>query len=686
MNKHLFINRDISWLSFNARVLQEAADPQVPIIERIKFLGIYSNNLDEFFRVRIATIKRLTKIGTKAKRMLAGEDPNKLLQKIQEIIIEQQETFEETYATILKELELHGIFLLNEKQLSPVHQTYVKEYFKSNVLPTLVPIMISEAPVFPYLRDRAIYLYITLNKKKKDKKPQYALIEIPTDVLSRFLVLPKDNKYIILLDDVIRFCLDDIFNRFEYDTINAYVIKLTRDAELDIEQDVTKSLVKKIAESIKRRKKGQAVRLVYDESMPKEMLTFLLGKLKFGKEDLPIPGGRYHNFVDFINFPNIGKSELKYKSLPPLEHPSFNPKESVFTMIKQKDILLNFPYQSYHYLIDLLREASIDPRVKSIHITLYRAAKNSNIVNTLINAAKNGKNVTAVVELQARFDEEANIRWANKMQDEGIKVIYGVQGLKVHSKLFLISRMEDNKLVKYTHVGTGNFNEDTARLYTDMSLLTCDKRITKEVESIFQFYNNNYKTGTYKNLAVSPFNMRKKFITLINKEIEFAQKGKHSQIILKMNSLVDEEMIQKLYEASNAGVQIKLIIRSICSLITGVKGMSENIQAISIVDRLLEHSRVFIFSHDGNEKIFISSADWMLRNLDFRSEVAIPIYDRENRAEIKNIINILWNDNTKARVLNKQQDNQFRSSYGKSRVRSQEDVYKFLRGSAPKVI
>ncbi len=682
----MFINRDISWLSFNARVLQEAADPQVPIIERIKFLGIYSNNLDEFFRVRVATLKRLTKIGTKAKRMLAGEDPVKLLQRIQQIIIEQQETFEETYANILKELELHGIFLLNENQLSAAHQLYVKEYFKNNVLPTLVPIMISNAPVFPYLRDRAIYLYISLTKKKKDKKPQYALIEIPTDVLSRFLVLPKDNKYIILLDDVIRFCLDDIFSRFDYDSIEAYVIKLTRDAELDIEQDVTKSLVKKISESIKRRKKGQAVRLVYDESMPKEMLNFLLSKLKFGKEDLPIPGGRYHNFVDFINFPNIGKSELKYKPLVPLEHPSLNPKESIFTLIRQKDILLKFPFQSYHYLIDLLREASIDPRVKTIHVTLYRAAKNSNIVNTLINAAKNGKSVTAVVELQARFDEEANIRWANKMQDEGVKVIYGVQGLKVHSKLFLISRLEDNKLYKYAHIGTGNFNEDTARLYTDMSLLTCDKRVTSEVEKVFQFYINNYKTGTYKHLAVSPFNMRKKFVSLINKEIEFAQKGKPAQIVLKMNSLVDEEMIQKLYEASNAGVEIKLIVRSICSLICGVKGMSENIQAISIVDRLLEHSRIFIFSHDGNEKIFISSADWMLRNLDFRSEVAVPIYDKDVKEELKSMINIMWNDNTKARMLNKLQDNQFKSSYGKSRIRAQEDVYKFLRSNNAKSI
>jgi polyphosphate kinase len=680
MSKLLFINRDISWLSFNARVLQEAADPSVPIIERIKFLGIYSNNLDEFFRVRIATIKRLSKIGAKAKKMLLGEDPVKLLQKIQDIIIEQQDIFEETYATILKELELHGIFLLNEKQLSPAQQLYIKDFFRKKVLPTLVPIMISSVPVFPYLRDRAIYLFVSLNQKKKGSKAQYVLIEIPTDVLSRFIVLPKDNKYIILLDDVIRFCLDDIFNRFEYDFIDAFVIKVTRDAELDIEQDVTKSWVKKIAESIKRRKKGQPVRLVYDESMPKEMLSFLVAKLKFSKEDLPIPGGRYHNFVDFINFPNIGKSELRYKQFAQIEHPAFDPAYSIFSLINRRDILLYFPYHSYHYIIDLLREASIDPKVKTIQITLYRAAKNSNIVNTLINAAKNGKQVTAVVELQARFDEEANIRWANKLQDEGVKVIYGVQGLKVHSKLFIITRQEEKKINRYAHIGTGNFNEDTARLYTDISLLTSDKKITTEVERVFQFYNNNYKTGTYKHLFVSPFNMRKKYLQLIQKEIEFASKGKPAFIMLKMNSLVDEEMIAKLYEASNAGVQIKLIIRSICSLVCGVKGMSENIQAISIVDRLLEHSRIFIFHNGGNEKIYISSADWMLRNLDFRSEVAVPVNDQQNKEEIKKLMEIMWNDNTKARVLNKQQDNQFRSSFDKSKLRSQDDVYKFLKG------
>jgi polyphosphate kinase len=678
-DKPRVINRDISWLSFNARVLQEANDPAVPLLERIKFLGIYSSNLDEFFRVRIATIKRLLKYKEKAKKLLQGSDPENLLEKIQKIIIEQQDGFEEIYNNILKELELHGIFIINEKQLSSEQSTYVRDYFHAKVLPALVPIMVESTPVFPSLKDRSIYLFIQLVNRKNNRKNQYSLIEIPTEAVSRFLVLPKENKYIILLDDVIRHCLDDIFFQFEYDVANAYTVKVTRDAELDIEQDVTKSIVKKVAESVKRRKKGEAVRLVYDELMPKEVLSYLIRKLNFRKVDLPIPGGRYHNFIDFINFPYIGKSELKYKALPPQQHPLLKPKESLFKIIRGQDILLNFPFQSFHHLIDLLREASIDPKVKTIKITLYRAAKNSNLLNVLINAVKNGKEVTVVVELQARFDEEANIRWSNKLQEEGVRIIYGVQGLKVHSKLFLISRVEAGKTINYAHIGTGNFNEDTARVYTDISLLTADKNITDDIEKIFNFYADNYKTGNYKSLVVSPFFMRKKFLKLIDNEIEFAKAKKPASIFLKMNSIVDEELIEKLYEASNAGVQIKLVIRGICSVITGVKGMSHNIHAISVVDKFLEHSRVFMFHHNGEEKIFISSADWMQRNLDFRSEVAVPILSKNLKEQVIKMMDVIWNDNTKARVLNAVQDNQYRSSYGLAKVRSQDDVYKFLR-------
>lgn len=674
----LLINRDISWLSFNGRVLQEANDPQVPLIERIRFLGIFSSNRDEFFRVRIATIKRMIPLGNKAKKIL-GEEPEKLLIKIQNIIYQQQENFDDIYQNILKELELHGIFIINEKQLTTEQGVFVRDYFRTQVLPTLVPIMVDYTPVFPPLKDRSIYLFIELKKRGEAKKNKYALIEIPTDKIARFIVLPKDNKYIILLDDVIRYCLDDIFFQFNYDSIESFAIKITRDAELDIEYDVTKSLVKKVAESIKRRKKGQPVRLEVDENILQEMLSFLIKRIKLRKQDEPILGGRYHNFIDFINFPVIGKSDLKYKFPPALPHRDLKPHTSIFKVIREKDILLNFPYQSYHYIIDLLREASIDPRVKSIQITLYRAAKNSNILNALINAIRNGKTVTVVVELQARFDEEANIKWSNRLQEEGARIIYGVQGLKVHTKLFLISRIENGKTIHYAHIGTGNFNEDTARLYCDTSLLTCDKRITNDIVNIFNFYNNNYKTSRYKHLVVSPFFMQKKFLGLIQNEIENVRMGKEAFIFLKMNSLVDQELIEKLYEASSAGVKIRLIIRSICSLVTGIEGMSENIEAISIVDKYLEHGRIFVFHSGGDEKYFISSADWMQRNLEFRSEVAVPVYDKNIQKELKEILEIQWRDNTKARIINKDQDNSYRNGESKNKNRCQDDIYKYLK-------
>src|SRR6185436_16134098 len=598
MNKEplMLINREISWLSFNERVLQEANDPAVPLIERMRFLGIFSSNRDEFFRVRVATLRRMQKIGSKVKNIL-GEDPKMLLNKILLKTSEQQDRFEGAYQTILKELELHNIFMINEKQLTEDQGQFVREYFHEHVFPALVPIMLDQAPQFPWLKDRAIYLAIKLNRI--DKKNKYALVEIPTDKISRFLVLPKENKYIMLLDDVIRYCLRDIFYSFNFETAEAYTIKLTRDAELDIEQDVSKSLVKKISESIKRRKKGDPVRLEYDETIAPDILKFITKRLRFLRDENTVSGGRYHNFIDFINFPNIGKSELKYKFPPALSHPDLKKDHSILKVIRRKDILLTYPYQSFHHIIDVLREASIDPKVKSISITLYRVARNSNIVNALINAVKNGKQVTAVVELQARFDEERNIYWSNRLQEEGAKVIYGVPGLKVHTKLFLITREENGHNHYYAHLGTGNFNEDTAKVYCDHSLLTYDKRITQDVAQIFNFYTDNYKTGHYNYLLVAPFFMRKKLVSLIEKEIKHAREGKEAWIFLKMNSLVDEELVSKIYEASRCGVKVRLIIRGICALVPGVAGISENIEAISIVDKYLEHSRVFIFCNKG---------------------------------------------------------------------------------------
>lgn len=676
----VLINRELSWLAFNDRVLQEAEDKTVPLIERLKFLGIYSNNRDEFFRVRVATLKRVVKHQKKAEELM-GENPVRLLEKIKQAVIAQQDKFEHIYQVIIRELNKQNISIINEKQLSPAQGNFVKEYFREKVKGSLFPIMLDSPSPFPYLKDRLGYLIIKLGRKDSSKKNKYAIIEVPTDTISRFVVLPKekDKNYILLLDDVIRYCLDDIFQNFDHDYIESYNIKLTRDAEIDIDTDLSKSFVEKISKGLKARKTGQPVRLVYDSEIAPDMLDFIMKKIKLGKDDNPIPGGRYHNFKDFISFPNIGHPDLSYKKNIPLKHPDLKDQSSIIKVIKKKDVLLTYPYQSFDHIIDLLREASIDPKVQSIRITLYRVAKNSNIVKALINALKNGKQVTAVIELQARFDEEANIYWSGKLQEEGAKVIYGVPGLKVHSKLFLITRKESGKINHYAHIGTGNFNGDTSKVYTDQTLLTSNKIITEEIEKVFDFYLDNFKGGIYKHLLVSPFFMRKRLVQLINKEIQNAKANKPASIILKLNNLVDDEMIRKLYEASAEGVKIKLIVRGICSLVAGVSGLSENIEAISIVDKYLEHSRVFIFHNNGDEKYFISSADWMTRNLDHRSEVAVPIYDKEIQQQLKKIINILWSDNTKVRILGSTQNNSYRKSNSKVKIRAQEEIYTLLK-------
>ena len=675
------INRDLSWLSFNARVLQEAEDPAVPLIERIRFLGIFSNNRDEFFRVRVATIRRMVKWPHKGKQMF-GEFPDVLLEKIQRIVIKQQKKFEKIYESILAELKKENIFLVNEKQLSESHQQFVRNYFHAEVYPFLVPIMLESAPKFPYLKDKSTYLIIKIIQSIREKKGKYALIELPTDVVSRFLVLPAEDqqRMIILLDDVIRFCLDDIFSVFTYEKIESYTVKITRDAELDLDSDISKSLMEKISRSVKMRKKGAPVRLAYDEKIPDDLLNFMLKKINMNKSDYLIPGGRYHNFRDFMSFPDLGKKNLRYNIPAPADHPDLKGQKSIFKIIRQRDVLLAYPYQSFHHVIDLLREASIDPKVDSIKITLYRAAHNSGIVNALINAVKNGKQVTAVVELQARFDEEANMAFASKLQEEGAQVIFGVPGLKVHSKLFLISRKEDGKTVHYAHLGTGNFNEQTARIYCDHSLLTSNKKITGEVVKLFSFYRDNFKTGTYKHLLVSPFNMRKRFLQLVSQEIKNARSGKQAYMYVKMNSLVDTEMIRKLYHASEAGVKVKMIVRGICSLVTELKGHSDNIEVISIVDKFLEHSRIFVFANNGDEKYFISSADWMYRNLDHRSEVAIPVYDKELQKHLMTYLQIQLHDNTKARIINGEQNNEYRKRSNGAVMRSQDDISRWLNG------
>jgi polyphosphate kinase len=677
-----YINREISWLSFNERVLQEASDSSTPLIERLKFLGIFSNNRDEFYRVRVATINRLSKLGKKAIAVY-GDDPKELLQKLQKQVIAQQQKFEAIYQELLHELAKENVFIINEKQLSHNQQQFVKDYFHNEVVSTLFPIMVDENKAFPYMKDKSGYLFIRLISDRAKQKNKYALIEIPSKSTTRFVILPqeKNKKYIILLDDVIRFNVNEIFSVLGYHAKETINIKLTRDAELDIDQDVSKSMLEKISKSVKDRKKGLPVRFVYDSTMSSEMLSFIMKKLGMAKKDNAIPGGRYHNFKDFIRFPNIGDKKLVYNHPQPISHKYLdNINTSILSVIKEKDVLLHYPYHTFDHIITLLREASLDPTVDSIKITFYRVADSSKIANALINAIKNGKKVTVLVELQARFDEENNIYWANKLQEEGATVIYGVPGLKVHSKLFLITTRVVGKEIKYAHIGTGNFNEKTARSYTDFSLLTADKNITEEISRMFDFYTNNFNTGVYKHLAVAPFYMRSTFVSLIDKEIENAKAKKKAYLILKMNSLVDKEMIKKLYEASQAGVQITLIVRGICSLVTEIEGFSDNIKAYSIVDKYLEHARVFIFGNNDDEKIYITSADWMSRNLDSRSEVAVPIYDTEVKKQIKDIIRIQLSGNTKVRILDRLQQNIYKKpKAGERKVRVQDEVYNYLK-------
>lgn len=682
-SKNQNVNREISWLSFNARVLQEAADPSTPLIERLRFLGIFSSNLDEFFRVRVGSLKRMITAGVKAKAAFGGS-PKKILKEIHDIVLVQRARFDYIFPEVYKELGKKQIFVINEKDLTADQADFVRSYFRREVRPRLVPIMLDSQIEFPYLRNQVIYLAIHLSKKDDPKSTRYALIEVPADILPRFIALPETGrkKYIIMLDDIIRFGLSEIFAIFDHDTAVAYTIKLTRDAELDIEDDITKSAFEKISKSIKQRITGQPVRFVYDRNMPKDLLNLVLGELNLLDFDNVISGGRYHNAKDFIGFPRIGDAELSYDKCAPIRHPQIERHSSLFKAIREGDILLHYPYHSFDHTLDLLREAAIDPKVTAIKMTLYRVASNSNIVNALVNAIRNGKEVSVLIELKARFDEEANIHWTKTLEEAGAHLLDSVPGLKVHAKLCLITRREGKKSAKYAVISTGNFNESTARIYSDHSLLTSEKNVTYEVDRVFRFLENNYKTYTYKHLIVSPFYMRKRFTKFIKNEIKNAQAGKPAYIDIKVNSLVDETMIDWLYQASQAGVKIRMIVRGICSLVPGVKGKSENIEVISIVDKYLEHSRLFVFRNNGDEQYFLSSADWMIRNLDNRVEVATPVYDKKIQAELRTFFDIQWRDNSKARIINQAQDNTMRENNGAAKSRAQVEIYDYLK-SAP---
>ena len=674
-----FINREISWLSFNERVLQEAADPETPLFERIRFIGIFSNNLDEFFRVRVATVRRMVDYGKDEENLLGMLTPQELHTQIQQVVHDQQVQVQHIFEDILEELKEHNIFMIDETQLNEKQGKFVKSYFYDKVLPNLVPIMLGKNK-FPYLRDRSVYLAIKLWKDEAPEDFAYSLIRIPGRSVPRFLVLPEKSskKFVMMLDDIIRYCMSDIFFYFDYDKYGAYTIKITRDAELDLDDDISKSFIEKMSQSLKKRKKGKPVRLIYDRRMPDDMLQFLLKKMKLAEGSDAVPGGRYHNQKDFMNFPEIGKKHHYYSKMPPHRHKDLPPFTSVLKMMRQKDIMLHYPYQTFNHFIDFLREAAIDPQVKEIGLTIYRVAAGSRVVNALLNAVRNGKEVTVVIELQARFDEEANIFWSNKLQEEGANVINGVPGMKVHSKLAWVQRKEGNGLRNYAYIGTGNFHEGTAGVYADKGLMTTDRRLADEVEKVFDFFKQNYKHYNHEHLIVSPFKMRRHFEKCIDREIKLAQAGNPAWMILKMNSLIDPEMMKKLYDAGKAGVDVKLIVRGIFGLQVGIEGLSENITAISIVDKYLEHSRIFLFGAGGKEEMYISSADWMPRNLNRRIEVACPIYDEEIKKELKELLDIQLRDNSKARILDPELSNEYATGDPHKKYRAQEDFYKFI--------
>lgn len=663
--KEIFLNREISWLAFNNRVFQEAADESVPLIDRLRFLGIFSNNLDEFYRVRVATVQRM--LGVKSVRKDFYDKPKKLLVELQRQVVHQQQDFNKIFSDILRKLRLKKVFLINEQELSAPQINFVKEYFQEHIRPAIVPIMLDQVKEFPSLKDKSIYFAIKLSSTKNITNKEYALLEIPTESLPRFVRLPAigQRQYLMLIDDIIRYNLLSIFSAFDYNKAEAYTIKVTRDAELDMDNDVSQSFIDKLYKSVKNRQKGAPVRLAYDQQIQPDILSFLLRKMKLKKTDNLIPGGRYHNFRDFIKFPDLGKKDLVYPAIQETYHPLLSGGKSFFAALKKQDILLQYPYHSFSHFIDFLREAAIDPQVVSIKISLYRLASNSRVINALINAAKNGKKVMVTIEAQARFDEEANIHWGRMLQEEGIHVIFGIKGLKVHCKLCVIERIENRKKMLYANVSTGNYNEQTAHTYSDHALFTCDPRITKDADSIFDYLQNPIKQPHTEHLVISPFHTRSFFMKQIEHEIRNKKKNKPAGVLLKMNSLVDDELIEKLYEASKAGVPIRLIIRGICRLKAGVKGLSENIEVISIIDRFLEHARVFRFENAGKPTFFISSADFMTRNLDVRVEVSSPIYNEDLKKQLDLFLETQWRDNIKARIINETLSNEKRKRIGK---------------------
>lgn len=681
------IVRDLSWLSFNERVLQEAKDLSVHVYDRLRFLGIFSNNLDEFFRVRVATLHKMARLG-KAAKVHLEQNPEGILREIQQTVILQQNDFDNTYQHIIRELAEQDIFIKNEQQLSEDQERFVRKYYTDKVSSQIVPLMIETIPEMPLLRDKSIYLACVLRNKADRLMHSYALIEIPTKVLPRFIILPSSagTTDIILLEDIIRFNLPQLFAPFGFDHFEGYIIKVTRDAELETDNDVQTSLIDKLESQIRNRKHGKTTRFVFDRNLDKGLLGFLSKRLGLTKKDNLIPGGRIHNFKDFMSFPSSVFKDLKGRP-GSFVHPELVQPCRIMHILDKKDVMLHLPYHSFDSIIDLLREAAIDPFVQSIKITCYRLAKDSKVINTLVNAVRNGKSVTVMIELRARFDEEANLQWKALLEDEGVKVILGIPDMKIHAKLCVIKRREGNITRQYGFVSTGNLNENTATYYGDHCLLTSNRNILADVNRIFNCLEkpkpvlNELKAC--KTLPVSPINQRKIFLGLIDKEIEAAKKKKPASITLKLNSLVDKVLIDKLQDAAVAGVDIRLIIRSICCINTSSKAYKQPIKAVSIIDEYLEHARVLVFHNGGKSRVYISSADWMVRNLDHRVEAACPVIDPRLQKQLIDILDIQLAGNVKVRILDNDQDNSYvEKKDGDLDIRPQLAIYDYLLKAA----
>jgi len=686
LDKRFFFPRELSWLSFNARVLQEARDPEVPLIERVRYLGIFSNNLDEFFRVRVAEVRRLISVSKGPERQAAKA----LLQSIQKQVVALQKEFDAIYVALMAELQKQKIYLINEKQLDDGQALFVQQFFRDTVLPELEPILLDESHAIPNFTDESLYLAVMIKTRDGER---FAVLEVPSGQLGRFIEIPRQKgrrrgTVFITLDNVIRACLPQVFRGvFAITSVSAYCFKFSRDAELELDPSINESGIEKMASSLKQRRRADAVRFVYDKTMPDALLSALRKSFGFGRYDSLIPGGRYHNSKDFLSFPNPGAKTLEFKPHPKINLPELDDPASIFEVISARDVLLYFPYHSFDYIVDVLKTAALDPAVTAIKICLYRTAKNSRVAEALINAIHNGKRVTAVVELAARFDEQANIEMAHRLTEAGVEVIFGIPGLKVHCKLFSIERREEGEVRYYSHIGTGNFNEKTARLYTDFSFLTSDQTIGQDVAAVFNFLKFNYRLPTYETLLVSPHSSRSGLMERIDREIRHARQGYRAMMTLKCNNLVDRQLTLKLYEASQAGVSIRLIVRGMCSLLPGIKGVSENIEAISIIDRYLEHPRVYVFHNRGKPEYIVGSADLMTRNIDFRVEVLCPIKDPALQQQLQDILDQQWYDNVKARELDSRQSNQI-PPRGKTTtvLQAQEMIHRYLAsGKKPRM-